>query len=57
MAPKFVKGQTVVFQAADDKYKGTVESVNAPKEGSYYDYDLKLTHKLGLLTSTYIPTL
>lgn len=57
MAPKFVQGQTIIFQAAGDKYKGTVESVHPPEEGSNYKYDLKLTQKLGLLTSTYIPTL
>lgn len=49
---KFSNGQEIVFQAAEGKYKGTVEFVHSRDKGSYYEYDLKLTQKLGVPITT-----
>lgn len=53
MAPKFSKHQEVIYQASDAKYKGKVHDSRekSGRFGSYHEYDVELTHKLGLATT------
>lgn len=51
---KFRKYQEVIYEAAGEKYKGTVEDVHelTGRSGPYHKYDVKLTHKQGVETTT-----
>lgn len=53
MAPKFSKQEEVIYQGADNKYKGKVEEYHEKpgRSGSYYEYDVKLTQKQGVATT------
>lgn len=53
MAPKFSQYEEVIYEGAGDKFKGTVEKFDEKSgmSGSYYEYDVRLTHKQGLGTT------